>query len=227
MKFLVKICGVTRPEDAAASAAAGADAIGLNFWRGSKRFVEDSRAREIIAALPPSVLKVGVFVNAHPLVVTETLAELGLDLVQLHGDEPPDFAAALAVPVVKVFKPSPTTRHEDVIAETAAHQAMARPPVAFLVDGYHPMSAGGAGTRADWRLAALVATRTPMLLAGGLTPENVARAIEAVQPLGVDVSSGVEREGVKDPERIAAFVGAAKAAFELQTKRAGSTAAID
>ena len=86
MKFLVKICGVTRPHDAELAVKAGAGAIGINFWRGSKRFVEDAQAREILSAVPPSVLRVGVFVNAHPLVVTETVSELKLDRVQLHGD---------------------------------------------------------------------------------------------------------------------------------------------
>lgn len=207
MKFVIKICGVTRPEDAAFAARQGAAAIGLNFWRGSKRFVEDPRAREIIAALPPHVLKVGVFVNAHPLVVTETLAELRLDMVQLHGDEKvgswSDIPSKRIVRAIRVYD------------EASMKDALAWDPAFFIYDAHTP-SFGGAGVTAPWGLIASGARR-PFLLAGGLRPENVAEAIHAVKPDGVDAASGVESApGIKDHRKIEAFCAAArKAAVEI------------
>jgi phosphoribosylanthranilate isomerase len=203
MSFIVKVCGVTRPKDAEILARAGANAIGINFWPGSKRFVEDEKAREIVAALPPGVLKVGVFVNAHPLVVTETLAELGLDMVQLHGDEKVGSWTELdqrrIVRAVRVFD------------ESSFKEAHAWDPGLFIYDAFSE-SFGGAGVTAPWDLIAKGA-RHPFLLAGGLTPENVAEAIAATRPDGVDVASGVESApGVKDPEKMRRFVEAALAA---------------
>jgi phosphoribosylanthranilate isomerase len=201
MKFLVKICGVTRPEDAAASAAAGADAIGLNFWRGSKRFVEDSQARDILGALPPGVLKIGVFVNAHPLVVTETLAELGLDMVQLHGDE--------KVGSWGEIDPRRIVRAIRVYDESSLKEALAWDPGLFIYDAFAE-GYGGAGVAAPWDLISVGAKR-PFLLAGGLHPDNVAEAIRAVHPNGVDVASGVESApGIKDHDKLRRFVQAAR-----------------
>ncbi len=197
MKFTVKICGVTRPEDAAFAAAQGATAIGLNFWPGSKRFVEDARAREIIAAIPPGVLRVGVFVNAHPLVVTETLAELGLDLIQLHGDE--------RVAGWEELPPKRIVRAIRVYDDASLKEALTWDPAFFIFDAHTP-SFGGAGVTAPWGLIAQGARR-PFLLAGGLTPENVGDAIQTVKPDGVDVASGVESSpGIKDRGRMEAFL---------------------
>jgi phosphoribosylanthranilate isomerase len=203
MSFLIKICGITRPEDADYAVKQGAGAIGLNFWRGSKRFVEDGQAREILAAVQGPVLRVGVFVNAHPLVVTETLAELKLDRIQLHGDEKvgawTDLAKDQVIRAVRVYD------------EASLKDAMAWDASLFIYDAYSE-SFGGSGMTAPWDLIATGARR-PFLLAGGLTPANVAEAIRAVKPDGVDVSTGVEsKTGIKDREKMRTFIRAAKAA---------------
>jgi phosphoribosylanthranilate isomerase len=216
MKFVIKICGVTRPEDAAFAAGEGAAAIGLNFWRGSKRFVEDAQARDILAAIPAGVLRVGVFVNAHPLVVTETLAELGLDMVQLHGEEKAnawDDIAPNRGPQagLSVWGGRRIVRAVRVYDESSLKDAQAWDPAFFIYDAHTP-SFGGAGVKAPWDLIARGARR-PFLLAGGLTPENVAEAIQAVRPDGVDVASGVESSpGVKDHALMTAFIAKARAA---------------
>jgi phosphoribosylanthranilate isomerase len=203
MRFLVKICGVTRPEDAAAASSYGAGAIGLNFWRGSKRFVEDVRAREILAAIPRGVLCVGVFVNAHPLVVTETVAELGLDMVQLHGDEKVGSWGEL--------DPRRIIRAIRVYDESSLKEALVWEPGLFIYDAYTE-GYGGSGIPAPWELIAKGAKR-PFLLAGGLVPENVREAIHLVRPNGVDVASGVESEpGKKDHDKLRRFITAARAA---------------
>jgi phosphoribosylanthranilate isomerase len=203
MKFVIKICGVTRPEDAEALGAGGANAIGLNFWRGSKRFVDDAQAREVLAALPPGVLKIGVFVNAHPLVVTETLADLGLDLVQLHGDE--------RVASWSDLDPRRIVRAIRVYDEASLKEAAAWDPAFFVYDA-HTEGFGGAGVTAPWGLIEAGARR-PFLLAGGLTPENVAQAIATVRPNGVDTASGVESTpGRKDREKLLRFIEAARRA---------------
>jgi phosphoribosylanthranilate isomerase len=207
MSFLVKICGVTRPEDAALACRAGAGAIGLNFWRGSKRFVEDPQAHEIIAAMTPGVLKVGVFVNPHPLTVTETVADLGLDIVQFHGDEQPQSWSQLPgnqmIRAIRVFD------------QTSLTQSTGWNPRYFLYDSF-AKGYGGAGQQAPWQTIAAGARR-PFLLAGGLDPNNVAEAIEAVRPDGVDVASGVESSpGIKDKAKLLAFiVNARQAAAKL------------
>jgi phosphoribosylanthranilate isomerase len=207
MSFLVKICGITRPEDAELACREGAGAIGLNFWRGSKRFVEDGQAREILAAVSPGVLKVGVFVNPHPLAVTESLADLGIDLVQFHGDEQPQ--AWFSLPGDQII------RAIRVYDEASLAAATGWNPRYFLYDSYAP-GYGGSGTQAPWQVVAAGARR-PFLLAGGLTPLNVAAAIQAVRPDGVDVASGVEsRPGIKNEAKLVAFIqNANKAAANL------------
>jgi phosphoribosylanthranilate isomerase len=202
-KFLVKICGITRPEDALFAANAGADAIGLNFWRGSKRFVDDDRAREILAALPRGIVTVGVFVNAHPLVVTETLADLRLDRIQLHGDEKVgDFGDIDPARVIRALR---------VQDEAALKEGLAWDVGLFICDAYAE-SYGGSGQVANWPLIAEHARR-PFLLAGGLGPDNVAAGIEATRPDGVDVSSGVESApGLKDRAKVESVLKNARAA---------------
>lgn len=209
--FLIKICGVTSPEDAVAAARAGADAIGINFWPGSKRYIGSDRAAgEVVAAIPPGVLKVGVFVNASQGAVAGTLAKLGLDRVQLHGDEQAaDFATMDGARVIRALR----IRDEASFDEDATWPPGLRLYDAF-VDGF-----GGGGVPAPWPLIARLASR-PFLLAGGLTPENVADAIGAVCPDGVDTASGVERSpGRKDAAKMAAFVAAARAAAARLTTR--------
>ena len=205
-RFLVKICGVTSPADAEAAIAAGADAIGVNLWPGSKRFVADDRAREVLAAVPRGVLKVGVFVNASPEEVAAKLGALGLDRAQLHGDE-----QARAFETIDGGKLVRAVRVRDE-ATFASEQPWE--PGLWLYDAFVE-GFGGGGVAAPWPLIARRAAR-PFLLAGGLTPENVAAAIAHARPDGVDVASGVERTpGVKDPAKVAAFVDAARMAARL------------
>jgi phosphoribosylanthranilate isomerase len=202
-RILIKICGVTTPEDAAFAAAAGADAIGINFWPGSRRYVPPSAARAIVEAIPAGVLKVGVFVDAPALEVRQRVDELGLDRAQLHGDEPAlAFGAFDPTRLIRVVR----VRDESSFAAEADWR-----PALWLYDA-HVEGFGGAGVTAPWSLIAAQAQR-PFLLAGGLTPENVADAIVAVRPDGVDVASGVElRPGQKDPAKVEAFIFAARAA---------------
>ena len=207
MALLVKICGITRPEDAAAAAAAGADALGVNLWPGSKRFVGDEgAARAVLEAVPLGVLKVGVFVNAAPLEVAAVAARLGLDRVQLHGDERPEaFAGIPGLDRARVVR-AVRVRDAGSFADDARWDAHLFLYDAF-VDGY-----GGAGTTAPWDLIAAQASR-PFWLAGGLRPENVGAAVRAVRPDGLDVASGVESApGRKDAALMRAFVAAARAA---------------
>jgi phosphoribosylanthranilate isomerase len=207
MSLLVKICGITRPEDAKQAVAAGADLIGLNFWRGSKRFVQDEQAREIVAAIPKGVLRVGVFVNAHPLVVSETVEELKLDRVQLHGDEIPA--------TWNWLRPEQIVRTIRVRDEASLKEALGWEASLFLYDAYAE-GYGGSGKRAPWALVAKGARR-PFLIAGGLNSSNVAQAIEAASPDGVDVSSGVESApGIKDLRKLRAFIKNARAAAAKQ-----------
>jgi phosphoribosylanthranilate isomerase len=203
MSLLVKICGITRPEDAELACHAGAGAVGINFWRGSKRFVEDGRAREILAAVTPPVLKVGVFVNPSRREVSQRLLGLGLDLVQLHGDEQAGaWTDVLGERLIRAIR---------VADERSLVAAAGWSPRFFLYDaaseGY-----GGSGRTAPWDIVA-AGGRRPFLLAGGLSPENVAAAIAAVHPDGVDVSSGVESSpGSKDAAKMKAFIANAHAA---------------
>ena len=202
--FLIKICGVTTPEDALLVAQAGADAIGINFWSGSKRFVgDDAAAARVLAPIPAGVLKVGVFVNARAEEVVAKATRLGLDRVQLHGDEAEqDFAAISTAMLVRAVR---VKDQASFAAANGWHAGL------FLYDalvaGY-----GGGGVTAPWPLIAAHARR-PFLLAGGLHPDNVAQAIRATRPAGVDVASGVElAPGRKDLARVRAFIDAARAA---------------
>lgn len=193
--MLVKICGITREQDARAAVECGARAIGFIFWSRSPRFIEPARAREIVRRLPPFVTPVGVFVNesADHVNAVADVAQLGA--VQLHGDELPELLTSIERPVVKAIG-----RVDPDTAERWPEEAM------LLVDADDPTRRGGTGARADWLAAARLAAQRPIVLAGGLTPGNVAAAIAAVRPYGVDVSSGVEdAPGIKDPVRIKAL----------------------
>ncbi len=221
---MVKIDGLREPEHAIAAAEAGADLLGFIFAPARRRVTPEQARRCIEAArravgIPSVPLAVGVFVDASVDEINATVREAGLDIVQLHGAEPPDLLAALEVPTIKALKPQPGESMTETMDAAAAYFSTLLHPIALVIDGYHPAYAGGSGVRADWGVASAVARRWPTLLAGGLTPENVVEAIRTVRPLGVDVSGGVERDGIKDPERIAAFIVAAKAAFAQEAAR--------
>ncbi len=214
---VIKICGLREPGHAATAAAAGADLLGFIF-APARRQVSASVARACIAAARKAangrdVLAVGVFVDAVPHQVNAFVDEAGLDALQLHGQEPAESLAALNRPAIKALRPRPGEDVEHVAAAIAHYQAATRPPVAFLVDGYSPTALGGSGHRADWALAEAVGTVNPIILGGGLDADNAGDAIRVVKPLGVDVSSGVETEGSKDPAKIEAFIAAARSAF--------------
>lgn len=209
--MLVKICGIRTLAPALVAAAAGADLIGFVF-APSRRQVSPAEAAAIAAAVRaapgPRPRLAGLFVNAAPPTIAAVAAEVGLDLVQLSGDEPAEHAGQIALPILKAIR-------MDGSAAEAAWLRLAEggaSGVTLLVDAQVPGSYGGTGVVADWGRAAALARRAPVVLAGGLSPANVGEAIAAVRPLGVDVSSGVETDGVKDPLKIEAFIGAARAA---------------
>ncbi|HYQ80483.1 MAG TPA: phosphoribosylanthranilate isomerase [Anaeromyxobacteraceae bacterium] len=197
----VKICGVTRPEDALQAARLGADALGFNFWPGSRRYLAPAAARAIVDRLPPFVTPVGVFVNQGEEEIRRAADESGVRVLQLHGDEPPALCARLPLPVVKAVR---------VAAPLPLDALKAYPVAAFLLDA--PSAGwGGSGQSFDWSLAEGLAGLGPIVLAGGLTPENVAAAVRRVRPYAVDVASGVESSpGVKDVARMARFIAAAR-----------------
>ena len=196
----VKICGLTNPEDAQAAIRWGADALGFILAESPRR-VEPDTIRDIIRRLPPFVVTVGVFVNADLDDIRAVRDYCGLDAVQLHGDQSPEFLRALGGRVVKVLRVGP-----DRPLDPAAY-----PQATLLLDTYSPEAHGGTGRTFDWRLAVDAARQRPIILAGGLSPANVARAIETVKPYAVDVSSGVEKDkGRKDHDQMALFIARAK-----------------
>jgi phosphoribosylanthranilate isomerase len=216
VRIRVKICGITRPEWAVAAAEAGADAIGLVFAESPRR-VTPAEAARIVAALPPWVAPVGVFVDTSPAEVLAIAAEVGLTAVQLHGDEPPDAPAQLGrLRVVKAFGLESEADLDAAREWKKQSERLGRPADAYLVDARIAGGPkGGSGQTANWGLAARMNTEGfwPLVLAGGLAPENVAEAVAAVRPWGVDGSSGLETApGRKSPERIRAFVEAVRKA---------------
>ncbi|MEX0977930.1 MAG: phosphoribosylanthranilate isomerase [Pirellulales bacterium] len=218
----MKICGITNTRDAQVAAEAGADAIGLNFYSGSPRCCTLEVAKEIAAALGPRVCKVGVFVNAAADEIRSAAESVPLDAVQLHGDEPPDFLRAIrALPIVRAMRFGDDLAPIDAYL-AACHRLLAMPRM-LLLDASRGGQFGGTGTPIDWAL--LAANRRhlgglPLVLAGGLTPDNVAAAIGAVRPWAVDVASGVEiAPGSKSPQLVVHFVSAAKKAFEKLSAR--------
>jgi phosphoribosylanthranilate isomerase len=200
----VKICGVTTVGDALHAAACGADALGFVFFAGSPRCVTPAQARAIIDELPPFVTRVGLFVNETPERIRTIAGECGLDAIQLHGDEPPEFCQELPLRVIKAL------RIRDA-ASLAGHESFQ--VSALLLDAWVGGTYGGTGLAFNWELATGVARQRPVILAGGLTPANVAEAVRQVRPYGVDVSSGVESgPGKKDPEKVAQFIRMAREA---------------
>jgi phosphoribosylanthranilate isomerase len=193
----VKICGITRVEDAQAAVAAGANALGFVFWPKSPRYVDPDRARDIVAGLPPAVTPIGVFVDQPADEVNRIAARVGLGAVQLHGSETGAYLRTMTRPVVKAVA---------VGGDTAPAIDAWPKDVTVLLDVHDPVKRGGTGRTIDWTMAAELAKRRNVVLAGGLTPDNVGDAIAQVRPYGIDVSSGVEVEpGIKDHERIKAL----------------------
>jgi phosphoribosylanthranilate isomerase len=202
--MFLKVCGITRLTDALHAVQHGATAIGFVFWPKSPRCVGPERAAEIIAELPSNVTTVGVFVNEPVVGIRQVVAAAGLTMVQLHGDEPPAYADALPVPLLRSVT---LDEVPDVFDDWPAGTA-------WLLDAADPVRRGGTGKTVDWQRAAAAARDRQVVLAGGLTPENVAEAIGIVRPFGVDVSSGVEAApGVKDFAKVARFLENAKRAF--------------
>ncbi len=195
----VKICGITRSEDGIAAAAAGADAIGLVFYARSPRHVTTQQACTIITALPPFVTTVGLFVDASAAEIKAVLEAVPLDTLQFHGEESPEFCASFGKPYLKAIS---MREQIDLHSEAARFKSA----TALLVDTFQAGVSGGTGVSFDWRRLPADLVK-PLILAGGLNPDNVAQAIIQAHPYAVDVSSGVEAaKGIKDAEKIAAFM---------------------
>jgi len=220
--FRVKICGITTATDAAMAVSFGADAIGINFYRGSRRYVPPDEAAPIIAALRGKASAVGVFVNESPEVIEEICRTLGIGMVQLSGREPASLASRLPFRRIKAVH---------LGEESELRSLRDYPCESFLLDAYVPGEYGGTGVALPWdRIAALweesdppggggAGQRKPWILAGGLTPENVRTAIHLARPDGVDVASGVETlPGKKDPMKLKLFIKYAKKELEAESK---------
>ncbi len=203
----IKICGLTRVEDALALAHAGADAIGLNFYAPSPRAVSRERAVEIRDALPPFVTTVALFVNEAPDVVKNVIDDLRPALLQFHGDESEDYCAQFALPYLKAIRVEPRMCADDLLK----CEMQFRSAKALLLDAWSPNLYGGSGARFDWEMIPQP-MRGRIVLSGGLTPQNVADAVKLIQPWAVDVSSGVEssEKGIKDHHKITQFIEAVK-----------------
>jgi phosphoribosylanthranilate isomerase len=215
--FRIKICGVTCADDAVAVAEAGADALGLNFYPRSPRYVDRDAAKAIVASLPAGIAKVGVFVNAAIDEIQQAVESLGLDFIQLHGDEPPQFCAELGgLDIIRAFRLGAAGWHPlvEYLDQCRERHCL---PRAILVDACQAGAYGGTGRATDWNLAREyheLSLGVPALLAGGLNAANVADAIREVKPFGVDTASGVEvRPGQKEHRQVAAFVAAARRAL--------------
>ncbi|BBI99150.1 N-(5'-phosphoribosyl)anthranilate isomerase [Ferrigenium kumadai] len=199
----VKICGITRVEDALAAAREGAHAIGLVFYERSPRHVGIAQAAQLAAALPPFVTTVGLFVDADPAFVRAVLAAVPLDLLQFHGDETPEYCTQFGRPYLKAIR----VKAGVDLLQCAARFSTAK---ALLLDAYVAGVPGGTGATFDWGLIPRNLP-LPVILSGGLDPDNVAAAVERVRPYAVDVSSGVEAaKGIKDAAKVAAFINEVK-----------------
>jgi phosphoribosylanthranilate isomerase len=203
----IKICGVTNATDAAAAAEAGADALGFMFYAPSKRAIEPAAAGEIIRTLPPSIAKVGVFVNPTAEFVRASVQTSGIDTLQFHGEETPEFCAQFGLPFLKAFR---------IKDRSSLDECLKSGDCAWLLDSFVDGSPGGTGVAFDWEVAVeAVRLHRKVILAGGLKPETVAEAVRHVRPYGVDVSSGVESApGTKDHEKIRRFIAVARRAAD-------------
>lgn len=215
MSVRVKICGLTNLDDARAAIDAGADALGFIFYSGSARYVTPAAAARIIAQLPPFISRVGVFVDESLESILEIAHTSGIDTIQLHGSESPELCDALARESFKVIKAF-RIKDQDSLKQLKNFRTSA-----FLLDSYVPGQLGGTGAKFNWDLAIQAATfGTPIILAGGLVPENIRDALSKVGPYAVDVSSGVESApGKKDLEKVRAFIAAARSAIEPSYSR--------
>lgn len=205
----VKICGITSADDAEEAVEAGADAIGLMFYPGSPRCITESMAQTIERRLPPYIMRVGVFADAEPEEVFSAMHKCGLNLLQFHGRETPDYCRQFGMMTIKAFR----IRDAESLREIPSY-----PTDAYLFDSYVPDKPGGTGETFNWELAVQgMEFGKPVFLAGGLTPHNVADAVRKVRPFGVDVSSGVEfSPGKKDPQKMRAFIAAVRGAAKSQ-----------
>lgn len=209
--MIIKICGITNLEDALTSIEAGCDALGFVFAKSPRR-ITLKEARAIIKEIPPSVKRVGVFVNEEQARVREIAETCRLDLLQFHGDETPDYCSQFEHPVIKAFR----IKDGESLKELANYKV-----VAYLLDSHSEEVYGGTGKRFDWELARVAKAFGPIILAGGLDPSNVVQAIKRILPYGVDVSSGVEaRPGKKDPLKIREFIQAVRG-ISLRENRPG------
>ncbi len=200
----IKICGLTNGEDAIAACNLGADILGFNFVPGSSRYLNPYAAREMIKLLPPFISKVGIFANEDHEVIIKLFDFLGLDVVQLHGDEDERFCMGIKTPVIKALRVGCA---EDLIRHSGYDVS------AFLLDARVEGELGGTGRTFDWKIAVDFAKNNRIFVAGGLTPDNVGEAIRILEPFGVDTASGVESEpGVKDHGLIEEFIRAARSA---------------
>ena len=194
----VKICGITNLEDAQCAVAAGADALGFVFYEKSPRYVSPEKVGQIVSELPPFVTTVGLFVNAAPDIIRQTMQMAGLRIIQLHGDEAPEDCRLNPYPVIKAVR----VKGADSLAGIENYHVSA-----LLLDAWNDQQYGGSGESFDWQLARKLTGRLPVILAGGLNPDNVAEAIRVVNPYAVDVSSGVETSpGRKDHNKIRKFI---------------------
>ena len=203
MRTRIKICGITREEDARAAAQLGADAIGLVFFAPSPRNVRLAQARAIAAAVPPFVTVVGLFVDPAREEVESVLRGCSINVLQFHGDEAPEFCGSFGLPYIKAAR---VRADSDLVQCLSPYHAAQ----GWLLDAYHEQLYGGSGESFDWKLIPRDLAR-PVILSGGLTPDNVGAAVRQVRPWAVDVSSGVETaKGIKDAAKIAAFVTGVK-----------------
>lgn len=220
----IKICGISDPYHATVAAEAGADFIGVVFYPPSIRYVTTERAREVAAVVAGSSTKVvGLFVNTPIDEINRVAETVGLDIVQLSGDETPESATQVERPVISTVRADSSGRVDEERRFNDWIKGAAQ-PVAILLDAHVPGMYGGTGTVADWFVAADFATRYPVLLAGGLTPSSVGEAIRRVHPFAVDVSTGVETDGAKDEHKIRAFIDAARRADEALAHQRSTSA---
>lgn len=203
----IKICGITELDDALHAVDCGADALGFVFYKRSPRAITPDKAQAIITQLPPFVTVVGLFVNEDPSIVQEVADHCHLDGIQYHGDETPETVRKAPRRSIRALRVREHATLEDLEAYPAS---------GLLIDAWVAGEFGGTGVLSNWEIAAEIAKKRPLILAGGLSPENVAAAIQAVRPYGVDVSSGVEDSpGRKDKKKVAAFIRAAQLAAHV------------
>ncbi len=202
MRTRVKICGITRGEDAQLVVDAGVDAIGLVFYQKSPRFVNNEIAAQISQLVPAFVSRVALFKDADVAMIDAVLQAVEIDLIQFHGSEKPDFCQQFALPYIKAIGVKGSEHDANFLRSSAENYRLAK---ALLLDGHAPGEAGGTGESFDW--ASIATIDKPVVLAGGLRPDNVAQAIAQLQPYAVDVSSGVESApGIKDKDKVLAFM---------------------